>query len=103
MSYSGFKRNLYDIRNHYKPDKWINKFGYNPDVDIGTEYIWANGGLWVPPTQARVHNIVSTDANDNGTGTTGALTLRIFGLDTNYNEINEDITLNGQTIVATTK
>jgi len=43
-----------------------NKFGENTDVD-GQEDIWAAGGLWVPPTAARLHNMVSSSANDTGT------------------------------------
>jgi hypothetical protein len=47
----------------------VNKFGRNPDIDTATdpEDIWDAGGLWVPPTAARVHNIASSSANDAGT------------------------------------
>jgi hypothetical protein len=47
----------------------INKFGRNPDVDTADapEDIWDIGGLWVPPTVPRLHNIVSSVANDAGT------------------------------------
>ena len=43
----------------------ITKFGHNSDVDTGSaEDVWSNGGTYVAPTTARVHNIVSTSAND---------------------------------------
>ena len=47
----------------------INKFGRNPTIDTNTdpEDIWSGGGLYVPPTQARVHNMVSTSTEDAGT------------------------------------
>lgn len=80
----------------------LNKFGYNADVDTATdpEDIWSGGGVWVPPTQARIHAIVSSDAADAAAGT-GLRTIRVFGLDTDGNEIQEDITLNGVTPVNT--
>lgn len=48
---------------------FINKFGENPDIDTasGFEDIWDAGGLYVPPTQARLHNVVSTSDLDTGT------------------------------------
>jgi len=58
------------------------KFGENPDIDTasGFEDIWDGGGTYVPPTQARIHDIVSTSALDagtalsSGTATGGSLT-----------------------------
>ncbi len=47
---------------------FINKFGENPDIDTGAfEDIWDAGGTYVPPTQARLHDIVSTSVSDAGT------------------------------------
>ncbi len=43
------------------------KFGENPDIDLGFETIWDGGGIYVPPTQARIHNIASSLAADAGT------------------------------------
>lgn len=44
-----------------------NKFGENSDISTaGNEDIWDVGGLWVPPTAPRIHNIVSTSASDIG-------------------------------------
>jgi hypothetical protein len=44
----------------------INKFGRNSDVDA-SEDIWDGGGLWVPPTAARLHNLASGSTTDKGT------------------------------------
>lgn len=80
----------------------INKFGSNPDVDTSStpEAIWDVGGLYVPPTIGRIHDIVSTNTNDTSAGT-GARTVRVTGLDASFNEQTEDVTMNGTTNVAT--
>ena len=45
----------------------VNKFGRNPDIDTGVvEDVWGHGGLWVPPTAPRVHNIASSSIADVG-------------------------------------
>ncbi len=45
------------------------KFGENPDIDAlsGFEDIWDGGGTYVPPTQARIHDVVSSNEADAGT------------------------------------
>jgi len=78
----------------------VNKFGKNADIDIGTEDVWGGGGTWVAPTVARLHNLTSGSVNDAAAGT-GARTIRIYGLDTNYLEITEDLILNGLANVST--
>ena len=78
----------------------VEKFGRNPDVDVGSEDLWAGGGTWVGPTQARIHDIVSGSAADAAAGT-GARTIRVFGLDANYALQQEDVTFNGTTNVPT--
>ena len=78
----------------------ILKFGRNADVDVGTEDIWSAGGVWVQPTAARVHAIVSTDAKDTSNGV-GARTINVLGLSSAYAPISETVTLNGTTPVNT--
>lgn len=80
----------------------VNKMGHNEDVDTTTdpEDMWDLGGLWVPPTTARVHSIVSTSLLDTGDGT-GARTITIQGLDGSYNYTTETVTLNGTVPVNT--
>lgn len=78
----------------------INKFGINDDIDTAStpEDIGLNGGLIVPPTSAQKISAVSDNAADASAGT-GARTIRIYGLDSNYTLQNEDITMNGTTPV----
>ena len=52
------------------------------------------------PSSAAIMAIASTSANDTTAGT-GAILLKIFGLDSSHDEISEFITLNGTTKVAT--
>lgn len=78
----------------------VNKFGRNTDIDIGTEDIWATGGTWAAPATASVVNFVSADAADAAAGT-GVRTISVTGLDSNYDEITETVTMNGVTPVAT--
>ena len=74
----------------------INKFGSNSDVDTGApEDLWTQGGLQVPPTAARLHDITSSSGDDDNDDGTGARTVRVYGLDENWAEVNEDVILNG--------
>ena len=77
------------------------KFGFNPDVDDALETIWTQGGLYSYLSAATILKVSSSSTADTAAGT-GARTVEIFGLDGNYNEISETVTLNGQTAVNTT-
>lgn len=79
------------------------KFGYNPDIDIAStpEDIWGSGGVATWQTTAQTLSTVSASAND-ASGGSGAITVKFFGLDGNFNEIEEEITLNGVGAVLTT-
>jgi hypothetical protein len=89
----------------------VNKFGRSTNVDSGVDTdIWDGANatddqdIWVAPTQARVHNIVSTSTSDDGDPVgVGARTLRVYGLTAwDSPETSEDIIMNGTTDVATT-
>jgi len=80
-----------------------NKFGYNNAVGTGQEEIWNVGGIESYLSTAETMNIASDSSDDDGAPVgTGALTLTIYGLDNDWNEINETITLNGTSDVETT-
>jgi len=77
------------------------KFGFNPDVDNLLETVWAQGGLYSYLATASVLKVSSSSTADAAAGT-GARTVTLSGLDANYSEISETVTLNGQTAVNTT-
>lgn len=93
--------------------KTVNKFGetINADNGVATD-VWdgADGStataIWVPPTQARIHTIVSTSNLDSDTGganpqSTGARTIRVDYLaDWDTAEASETVVLDGTTGVA---
>jgi len=93
--------NLQIARGQIAYHKSIFKFGFNPDIDDSLETIWAEGGLYSYLSAATVLKISSSSTNDTSAGT-GARTVTLSGLDANYDEISETITLNGQTAVNST-
>jgi len=74
---------------------------------IGTtatgEDIWRGTATTIPtpPTAGEQMTVVSSDVADNGSSTTGVLTIRIEYLDATGAEQTEDITMNGTTTVNT--
>lgn len=103
-----FKPNMYDFglqasQGFIEGVQTLLRTGFNPDIDTATtpEDIWTGGGIWVPPTASRVHDIVSTDATDTAAGA-GARTISIVGLrEWDQKETSEIVTLNGLTPVQT--
>ena len=79
------------------------RFGFNADVDTTEETIWSEGGNIPYPAAAGEVYISSSDTNDVAGSGTGVRTIKVQGLDANYAQIEEDISLNGQTQVITTK
>jgi len=79
-----------------------NKFGYNSDIDIGTETIWSAGGTLSRMTAAATLSVVSTSTNDDGSPAgIGANSVVIYGVDANWVTQTEVVTLNGTTPVIT--
>lgn len=86
----------------------IHVVGENDEIDSGTVAdLWdggvATGGaslLWVPPTAARIHQVVSSSTNDD-VGQSGVTKIHVEGLDGDYNLVEEDVTMDGTTNVAT--
>jgi len=77
----------------------INKFGHNPAATTG-EDVWGGGGTYAfYPTTAQTVQAVSSSAADTNTTGTGAWTMEVYGLDSNWDEQNETVTLNGTTPV----
>jgi len=79
----------------------VTALGNNPDVDILSvpEDVWSGGGAYPWMTGATALEIVSGSANDAAAGA-GARTVLIQGLDINYAEVSQTVSLNGTTAVA---
>ena len=67
---------------------------------VAGDDIWEGGGAYPLQATATKLEILSASANDTAAGT-GARTFVIQGLDTNFNQISETITMNGVTPVQT--
>jgi len=80
--------------------QYVFQFGQAATVTTN-QTVWATTGVYAYPASATVMKISSANANDTSAGT-GAQTVRITGLDANYNVITEVVALNGQTSVNTT-
>ena len=79
--------------------KMVTIFGRNPDIDIGSvpEDVWNGGGTYTgQPIQSAAETIQITSSSvDDAAGGLGARTLRVFGLDENFDLAQEDFTMNG--------
>jgi hypothetical protein len=81
--------------------KLVHKFGMNPDIDTasGYETIWGGGGDYTGFSAAAQTVDVSSSSTADTSAGTGAQTIKVFGLDGSYNEVSEEITMNGTTAV----
>lgn len=74
----------------------ITKFGLNPAVgETMPQDVWGSNGLYVPPTEARIHNISSDNNDDHDGDGHGARRVLIRGINENYNAVSETIKLVG--------
>lgn len=81
------KGNIWDT----KP---LNIFGFNRTVGTSYETVWDDGGDYVYPSSAVAMDVVSSSASD-------AMQVLISGLDANYDQISETVTLTGTSAVTT--
>lgn len=77
------------------------KFGYSGSVETTEEQIW-DGATPYTYLGAATALKISSDDTDDDDGGTGARTVQIYGCDGDYEEVNEVVTLDGQTAVTTT-
>ena len=87
-------------RNQIPYHKRVFKFGFNSDVDGTEETIWDAGGIYVYPSSAiamTATTTAGTASDDNG------VLVTIEGLDTDYNEVSEEVTLAGAGTATTTQ
>ena len=79
----------------------VHKFGAVVTTSATYDTVWTEGGAYTFPSTAGIVTVTSSSSQDDSGGT-GALTVRLQGLDANYNEVEEDFTLNGTAGVAGT-
>ena len=74
----------------------IHKFGRNPSIGNAPETVWMHGGTYeyLDVGAASTLYAYSANAQDSASGT-GARTITILGLDNNFNEIEETVTVGG--------
>lgn len=75
--------------------EYIEKFGANLTVGTDLETIWEVGGIYEYLTTASVVSAVSDEAGDTAPSGTGARTIELEGLDSNYNTITEIVSTGG--------
>ena len=74
----------------------IHKFGRNPNVGNAPETVWMHGGKYqyLAVDSPSTLYAYSADSEDSASGD-AARTITIFGLDNNFNEIEETVTVGG--------
>lgn len=82
----------------------VSKFGANFDLDVAElptslSSVQVNGGVYAYPTTDESLEVLSANAADADAGT-GMREITIEGLDTDWNEQSQTVTLNGLTAVA---
>lgn len=77
----------------------IYKFGRNDSVGATETLISGNGIYGLPPTAQTIDVVSDSPANDNPAGI-GARTIHIFGLDANYDEIDEIVEVGGTSLLS---
>jgi hypothetical protein len=77
-----------------------NKFGYNNDIDTGTELVASFGGTFAPLTSASTLTFVSSSTADDDGGT-GANSVIVYGVDANRKSQLEIVTMDGTNNVVT--
>ena len=95
------KNELFELqvaRGQIQGHRNVTVFGFNGDVDQTQVSVWPLPSLITFPAAALQMTVSSTNANDTAAGT-GARTVVVQGVDANYNEVTETVTLNGQTAV----
>ena len=79
-------------------------FGFNSAVGTSAETMWTAGATYTFPSTATALTVVSSSTDDDGSPAgTGARTVTIIGLDADYAEVSETVTMNGTSAVTTTQ
>jgi hypothetical protein len=103
MSFFGAQNFLLEVsKGNVANHAIINKFGDAPDFDTGDNEVTIWDGADDANIDQMVYQYSSSADIDSVSSSSGSdtSTLRILGLDTNYAEVNQTVTLSGQTRVA---
>lgn len=93
----------YDVALGIEPGvKYVSVIGFNPSVSTQEEEVFHGSVPYIYPTAPVKLTVIGTNAADSSLGT-GARLVRLYGLDGNYIEIQEDIQLAGLAPVVTTQ
>ena len=76
----------------------LNKFGHNEDVGAAYEDIWSGMGIYPFPASAVMLEVASSAASD-ALANEGGRTIELQGLDRNWNQKTETLTMAGTTYV----
>lgn len=80
----------------------VNKFGSNPEIRNGiSETVFDGAGIYTFPDLATRLDIDSSN-NDDRTASTGATKVTLQGLNASYEEIEEEVSMNGTSTINTT-
>lgn len=85
---------LHVQRGYVQAHETVHKFGFNTSVTTDEHLVWNGGGAYTYPTVAGQLGVVGTSTTDNSQ-------ITVIGLDADYNEISNIVTLNGTTTVTT--
>lgn len=85
---------LHVKRGYVQGHEHVHKFGFNTSVTTSATLVWNGGGDYTYPTSAAQLGVVGTSTTDNSQ-------ITIEGLDADYNELSNVVTLNGTTTVTT--
>jgi len=88
---------FFDVARGLRPDcETVHLFGINNAVGTSFETIFDDGGVYPFPETAQTLGVVSDDSGDT-------MDILITGLDSDYNQITETVTLTGQTQATTSQ
>ena len=79
----------------------VHKFGAVVSTSATYDTVWTEGGAYEFPESAGTITVVSTSTQDSSVGT-GASSITVQGLDGDYTEVQETLSLDGTTGVAGT-
>ena len=85
---------LHVKRGYVQGHEQVHKFGFNTSVTTSATLVWNGGGDYTYPTSAAQLGVVGTSTTDNSQ-------ITIEGVDADYNELSNVVTLNGTTTVTT--